>query len=291
MFLATYKTTLKNIVRAPTFWFLLFLFVLKLTETVPNPSSEFYDPELKEWITETDPRFVLGLGTFTKRTSQSVSSMMSELIPFFTAVTTVLVLNRDYGDSFYEIEKAAGIKPRHYLLGRLLALGTLLVVISVVVCFTFFHTYILMRGGVPSLDWVTYFTASAVRLLRYFIFTAIPTILFYVAFTYCIGALFRSGIPAAVVSIGYVVLNTVVYKRLRFRMNPFYFDYLAPSPQQLEEYFYSINRDLIGQTEVDGLLKMLDTNLEKAVLCICYLAGLTLIYSTIAYIFTRGRDR
>lgn len=286
MFFATYKNTLKNIVRAPTFWLLLSLFVFEIIQIIIGSSSSYYDFNLKEMIDDTDPRFVVGYRLYLKKTFNVVRQVMIDTMPLITVVSTVLVLNRDYGDNFYEIEKAAGIKPRHYLFGRLTALVTLLIGIGAVASLAYFHTYIFTRGGVPSLDLFTYFTDSTVRIMRVFLFTGLPCILFYIAFTYCIGAVCRNGIPAAVVSIGYVVLNSVIYTTLRYRLNPLILDYLVPLPNKLGQYFYSYDTE-----EFEGMLKMLDTSLEKAVICLCILGGCVVVYTTIAYLCTRKRDR
>ncbi len=286
MFLATYKNTLKNIVRAPTFWLLMLLFVFEFINEITTPSFGGYDSTHTEFLNDTDPRFVVGYNTYIKKIANSAASLMRETMPFIIAVTTVLVLNRDYGDNFYEIEKAAGIKPRYYILGRLTALATFHIVIGAIADLVLFHTYIFTRGGVPSLDLFTYLTDSTVRLMRIYFFTAIPPILFYIAFTYFLGALFRSGIPAAVVSIGYVLFNSEVYYKIRFRIDPRYGEYLKPYPDKLMAYFYHYDTK-----DFESTLKMLDTSLGKAALCICILVGLAVVYSAIAYIRTRTRDR
>ncbi len=286
MFLATYKNTIKNIIRAPTFWLLLLLFVFEFIDVLTTSHFGYYDLNLKEQIFDTDVRFVVTCDFYLKYIANSYSYIMFDIMPIFTAVTTVLVLNRDYGDNLYEIEKAAGIKPTHYFFGRLTALGTFLIGIGFVVCFARFHTYIFTRGGVPSMDLVTYFTDSTVRLLRIFIFTAIPPILVNIAFTYCFGTLFRSGIPAAVVSVGYGILNTVVYQRLRLRMNPLYFDYVSPPQLKLFGYLYYYDTDKFEQA-----LEQFETDIGKAALCVCILVGLAVLCSSIAYLRTRKRDR
>lgn len=286
MFFATYKNTLKNIVRSATFWLLLALFILEIIQVIINPAHIVFDPDLKEQIMDTDPRFVVRQGTYLKRTFNAGRSLSVEILPFITAVATVLILNRDYGDNFYEIEKAAGAKPSRYLLARLTALATLLVSLGAFFSLVNFHVYIFTRGGVPSMDLLTYITDSTFRVLRTYLFVSVPTVLFYIGFTYCVGALFRNGIAAAVVSIGYVLINTLMSRFLRFRITPLWKDYLFTSPHKLAGYFDSINR-----ADVDGMLKLNDTNLGKAVLCLCILLGLAVLYSVVAYIRTCKRDR
>lgn len=285
MFSATYKNTLKNIVRSTTFWLLLLLFVFKIIEVITKYSAGYYDLTLQETIWDTDPRFIVGRSLYLKNTFNEGRSLSLQILPFITAVATVLVLNRDYGDNFYEIEKAAGVKPSHYLFARLTALATLLAGLGAFFSLVNFHTYFISKGLMPSMDLFTYITDSAFRVLRTYLFVSVPVILFYIGFTYCMGTLFRNGIAAAVVSIGYVLLNFVIYRYFRFRITPLWKDYLATSPHKLAGYFDSINRE-----NVEEMLELYETNLLEAVLCLCILVGLAVVYSVVAYLRTRKRD-
>lgn len=286
MFFATYKNTLKTLVRSTTFRLLFMLFILEIIKVITEPSYGYYDLALQEMITDTDSRFVVGFGTYLKETFNAGVSLKKEILPLITAVATVLVLNRDYGDNFYEIEKAAGIKPRHYLWARLTALATLLISLGAVFSLVNFHVYIFTRGGVTSMDLFTYITDSTFRLLRSYLFVSVPVILFYIAFTYCMGALFKNGIAAAVVSLGYVIFNGAVNL---YRMPAVYKYYLSPSSMKLTLYIDATNRP--DKSEVAELLQINDTDLGKAALCICILVGLAVVYSVVAYLRTRKRDR
>ncbi len=287
MFFATFKNTIKNIVRAPTFWMVLMIIVLDLVDVITQPSFGGYtSADHTEFLLDTDPRYVVGFNTYIKKMANSANFLMRLTMPFLISVTTVLVLNRDYGDNFYEIEKAAGIKTRHYLLGRLAALAMFHFVLGLLVDFAYFHTYIFTRGGVSSMDMMTYLTDSTVRILRIYVFTALPGMFFYIAFTYFLGALFRSGIPAAIVSIGYVLFNSAVYTRIRFRIDPRYGEYLKPYPDKLLQYFYRYDTDSFEDT-----LHTFDVNLTKVVSCIGFFVCLVVVYTAIAYLRTRKRDR
>ncbi len=286
MFYATFKNTIKNITRTPTFWLVLMIVVMELVSVITEPTFGGYNADHTEFIMDTDPRFVVGFNTYIKKVANSANSVMRLTMPFLIAVTTVLVLNRDYGDNFYEIEKAAGIKPSRYLLGRLTALAVFHFVLGLLVDFAYFHTYIFTRGGVPSMDMMTYLTDSTVRLLRIYVFTALPGMLFYIAFTYFLGALFRSGIPAAIVSIGYVLFNSAVYSRIRFRIDPRYGDYLKPYPDKVFNYFYHYDTD-----QFENTTRTFDTNLTKVVSCIGFFVILVVVYTGLAYLRTRKRDK
>lgn len=286
MFFIIYKTTFKNLFRSPLFWMMFALFGFIAFEIVTSPSYGYYVPELNELIMDTDPRFVLEFNAYVQHISNTVGKLMGYAMPLFTVVSVVLILNRDYGDNFYEIEKAAGMKPRQYLFGRFAALVTLNFIVAVVFSFFFLHLYVFTRGGVSELDLWTYLTDSAVRLMRHVIFRAMPAVLFYIGLTYCVGSLFRSGILASVCSVGYIILYYTTNYMLRNRVNPLYFDYLSPSPKKLLYYLHYYDSELF-----EGVLVQMDTDLGKAALCVCILVGLAVAYSAIAYLRTRKRDR
>ena len=81
MFYQIYKTTLKNILRSKTFWLaLILLFAVAVYEGIKS-SYGYYDMQLKEFIMDTDPRFVLEYRTSIKEISNSCSSLLSYAIP------------------------------------------------------------------------------------------------------------------------------------------------------------------------------------------------------------------
>jgi len=131
-----------------------------------------------------------------------------------------------------------------------------------------------------------YITDSIVRMMRMILFRAVPTIVFYIGFTYCIGSLFKSGIIAAFSSIGYIIFYAVASFMLRFRVAPTYWDYLSPDPEKLNDYFHYYDHE-----EFVYQLQRSETNLGKAVLCIGILVGLGVLYTAIAYLRTCKRDR
>ena len=289
MFFSIYKTTVRNLVRAPIFWMMFVVFGFVAIELVIKGSYGYYDFELNELIMDTDPRFVLSYTTYVQHASNTVGTeLLLYAMPVFTIVSVVLILNRDYGDNFYEIEKAAGTKPTQYLIGRLSALVTVNYIVAIVTAFFILHPYVITRGGVEGMDVWTYIADSTVRLMRHVIFRAFPALLFYIGFTYCVGSLFRSGAAAAICSIGYMIFYVVARSRLQFRVHPFYFDYLSPNPHKLERYLHFYDSD---PYQFDSTVRMANTNLTKAAICVCILVGLGALYSTIAYLRTRKRDR
>ena len=287
MFLKIYKTTFKNIFRSATFWMFLALFGFIAYEILTQFSHGYYDRNLGEMIYDTDPRFVLAFQTYVKLLSNTIGSkVLFYAMPLFATVTTVLVLNRDHGDNYFGIEKAAGVKPAKYVIARLSALFTLNLIVVTIVSYLFLHLYVFTRGGVDNMELREYITDSTPRMMRMIIFRAVPTIVFYIGFTYCIGSLFKSGIVAAICSIGYVIIYAAGYLMLRMRVAPTYWDYLSPTPNKLTLYFHYYDSEWF-----EGMLQQTDTSLEKAAFCICLLTGLGIIYSLVAYICTKVRDK
>jgi len=287
MFFKIYKTTFKNIYRSPIFWMLLALFAFVAWQVVVEPRYGVYGGESGKMIWDTDPSFVLEYNRYIQTVSNTMSSdVLYYVMPLFTAISTVLVLNRDHGDNFFEIEKSAGVKPIQYVFARLWAIFTLNLIVVTIISYFYLHLYVFTRGGVDQMGLWDYITDSTVRMLRMIIFRAIPTIVFYIGFTYCIGSVFRSGIAAAIGSISYVAFYAVGYLMLRLRVGEFYWDYLSPSPTKLKMYFHTY--DGPGFVNIKAIFQ---GYAKDVVLCISLLVGLGVIYSTIAYLCTRKRNR
>ena len=287
MFWQIYKTTKKNILRSGTFWMLLVVFVYITFDIIIHHWYSYYSFEYREMIIDTDPRFVLDFETYVKTTYNVVLGKLNFfLMPLFACVSTVLVLNRDYGDNFYEIEKGAGVKPGMYLLGRIVALVTLNFAIAVIAAFGFFHLYMFTRGGIPSMDLWTYITDSTIRIMRNIVFYAMPGILFYIGFTYFLGCFLRNETATAFISIGYALFYATSVMMLRIKIPQVYFDYLSPSPSKLGHYLYAYDSD-----QFNSITTMMNTDLGKATLCVCILVGLFIFYSVISYLRTCKRDR
>lgn len=286
MFSTIYKTTVKNLFRSPIFWMMFAIFGFIAFTTVTQPSFGYYSREFNETIMDTDSRFVLEYITYVQRISNVVGGeLMKYAMPLLIVVSVVLILNSDYGDNFYEIEKAAGMKPVQYFFGRFAALVTVNFAVWSVMAFFFLHLYVITRGGVNDLEVRTYLADSAVRLMRHLVFRAMPVILFYIGLTYCLGSLFKNGIAAAVFSVGYAVFYAVS-PRISHRIDSLYFDYLSPDPNKLWSYWHFYDSERFENT-----LVTMNTNLGKSVLCVCILVGLGVLYSTIAYLRTRKRER
>jgi len=123
-------------------------------------------------------------------------------------------------------------------------------------------------------------------MMRMIVFRAVPTIVFYIGFTYCIGSMFKSGFIAAISSIGYIIFYAAGYGKIGNRFSSTYWEYLSHDPGKLKHYFHYYDHE-----EFAFALQSYDTSLGKAVLCIGILVGLGVVYTAIAYLRTRKRDR
>lgn len=203
-------------------------------------------------------------------------------LPVFAVISTVLVLNRDYGDQFFEIEKAAGSRPVSYLAGRLCAILTLQIAVVFLWGSLLLHAYVIGWGGVDELSLGAYLLDSTLQMLHWTLACVLPCMLFYVGLTYMIGTIAKSGLIAAFGGFGYVLLYMVM---LLFRVSLvyvkgnkaaiLYYDYLCHIPGKLNDYlfFYEVNSMWAG-----------DTSLGKALLCIAFLAGCFVVFAVVSYL-------
>ena len=275
MFYKTFTTTIKKLIRSASFWLAFSVFVII---TIYGASEGFY-------IGDDAPDMVLKYHDFVECVTNSiVAKLLMYSAPIFTVITVVLVLLRDYGDSFFEIEKAAGISPFRYLAGRLTALALLNFLVLVFMNMLCLHYYVFTRGGVDGMSISSYLWESTVRLLRVDLFVGLPSLLFYIGLTYCVGTLFKNGIPAAVVSMGYTIMFYASYLMFRRRIAAVFFEYLSPIPKKLRGFFQWFDTDRFEL----GLVHY-DTSLGDMLLCVAFLTGCSLLFSLISYFRIRKR--
>jgi len=286
MFRQTYKATLKNLFRSGLFWFMVAILggiVIYNSTTAfqisykPNPITGIVKP-----IMDTSPQYELHYGTYIKKIISAVcTDTMFYAMPIFTVVSTVLILNRDYGDNFYEIEKSSGISNITYLLGRIAALTTVNFSLVTIASFASFHIYIITRGGLSVVGLTYYITDSTVRLMRAIVFMAFPTILFYIGITFLFGCILRSGLYASIISLGYIMFYPLQKILIKGVLPQIYADYLSPIPDKLKDYLYWY--DTYG----------FNTNLsyKEAILAFLFQPAVFLLTIVISYLFTRKRDK
>ena len=279
MFYQTYKTTLKNISRSKTFW----LAVMMLFIIVIHHSNARYNAQRN--YSYGGARLALDF----RDTMQSVANdsyyPLLFAMPLVSVIATVMVLNRDYGDSFFEIEKSRGVKTYKYLTGRLAGLITVNFSVYALAVFTKFYWYIFLYRGANGMGTAEMLVDTIVRLVRDIVLAGFPCILFYICFTYAMGSIFKNAVMGAAAGIGYIVAFYAAYMNLRLRVNPFYFDYLSPVPDKLRDYWHFYDTEWFEWT-----IDYLGTSLAKAMACIGVFVGVSLIYCVIAYVRTHKRE-
>ncbi len=242
MFFCIYKTTIKTLFRSMLFWvaFVLVVFVIMKIAVGVNGGYVMVDSNdriIKD-ITDLDSEYVLSYDKYIQKIFNYANiHIMCYAVPLFCVVSTMLVLNRDYGDGFYEIEKSGGVKISRYYGGRLIALITVNVIVGLFVSFLSINYYYFSRGGVESFTLLGYFWDSIPRILRVFFCSSFPGILFYIGLTYMAGNILRSGFAGVTVGCGYVLfVYTSSRSNIDFRMGETY-SFINPAPEHLAQYW------------------------------------------------------
>lgn len=283
MFYAVFRNTVKSLLRSWIFWIAFMVFAV-----VALPSV-WERPEVAaghEYLLPTS----LSIRLYYQHVGNLFqASFLSYALPVFTVISTVLVLNRDYGDQFFEIEKAADIKPMPYLMGRLSAVISLQMLVVLVLSGLLLHAYVIGWGGVEEMPLGTYLLDSTTQVVRWMIAAVLPCILFCVGLTFMIGSIFRSGFAAALGGFG----NVILYLALRlyyvplvmqkgFLLAKVYFHYLSYRPNMLTDYLVTF------EFGGDGLI--VRTSLGEALICIGLLGSFFAIFSVVSYWRIRKRE-
>lgn len=279
MFCSTFRNTVKTLFRSATFWLVFTVFaVIMIRYGIVDHVT--YAPGF-------EPPPQISYNQYASAVDNAIhAGSLIYPLAILVVIATVLVLNRDYGDSFYEIEKAADVKPSRYLFGRLSAVVAITFAAQWVLTFAAMHMNVLKRGGVEGLSTLQYIGDSLFRITRTNLCIALPHILFYVGITYLIGAIFKNGIVAAVGgfanAIAFYVINYIYHNALWSKT---YLDYFSPMPEKLRHYFAYVGLD----TE-EMMFGMFDTSLGKAMACIAFLVGVFAVCTVIAYARIRKRE-
>ncbi|MBE6799060.1 MAG: hypothetical protein E7525_04730 [Ruminococcaceae bacterium] len=281
MFFLQYKTSFKNLSRAPLFW--AALAVVVFAAVYGALEGTYYD--------DNQPQFILDYETYIQQyINICVPKVMVYSMPFFTVVTTALLLSRDYGDGFYEIEKAGGVRPVSYFFGRMAALITVDFVVVTVACYLSFYLYYFTRGGVAELTVPQMLADSLIRMMRLIIFISMPCILMYIGLTYFTGSLFKRSYAGSVVGLGYLVITFAAISVLHIRarqtvFGKFYFDYLLPLPEKIRFYLHNYDTKWF-----EGTIKSYGVTAQEAIISVAILVTVAVVYFSLSYILVRRRE-
>lgn len=279
MWLATYKNTLKNILRSGTFWLMV---CVLLTVAVHGGIAGYY-------VGDDEPGVRVSYHDFVEVIANSgISTLALYALPLVAIVVTLLVLSRDYGDDFFEIEKASGLRYLPYVAGRLAAVATVVTVCMLVSHAVCLHLYVLTRGGVPKLTPTKYLCESVVRMLRFDFCVILPELLFYLTMTYLLGVFLKKGYATASVScvlmLSYYYVSVTYRYRYISEFMTLFFDYYSPMPGKLRLYF-----QLFDTENYKFAFQVFDLTAADAVIGIVFLIGSSLLFSIVSYLRIRRR--
>ena len=235
---------------------------------------------------DTGDGYILTFHKYVQTISNSgVSTLLLYAFPMFIIVSVALILSRDYGDDFYEIEKANGIKVHTYLIGRLFALITINFLLLILFHSLIVTLNVMTRGGVQSWSLFQFISDASIRVLRFDFFVALPIIVFYVGLTYAIGTLFKSSLVSTILSLSYTIFFYVTFLFLRTTMAETYFNYLSPLPYILRRYIHFYDTEWFEEY----IMRYGITPL-KVFLCVLFLVSVATACSLISYIKLKKRN-
>lgn len=285
MTLKTYRSTLKTLFRSPLMWAAAVLMLGAAAFYVIRGGYGTVDTATLETIWDTNPKFVLEYSTYIQHFHNTMArEVMLFGIPLFCVVVSGVVLRRDWSDSFFEIERAGGVRPLTYFLGRYAAVFTVLTAAALITYVLSFHIYVISRGGVPDLSPWEYVLDSNVRLLRLFFITAPPAILVFSGITFLFGSLTKSGIAGMIGGTVYVIFIYLTKYMLRFRLPQFFHNYLTPTPRYLYQYWAYYDTEwftekIYHNPFTDG----------EMILCICVLCSIAAVCLGLSFVCVRRR--
>lgn len=281
MFRSTYKNTVKNLLRSVTFWLALGILIVWMLEAIEGFVS---------WGPGFEPS-ALDHELYSAHFLHVIfSAYCWDALPFFLIVLTTLVLNRDHGDQFYEIEKAANVGPGRYFLGRIAAIISVTLVSYYVICEGYLHIYVARWGGVEGMSLGAYLADSMLRGLYCVLISPLPCILLYVGLTYMVGSLFRSGLAGALGGFVHLVAWHLLPAEWQVMgtgrdILVFYNAYLSPLPRKLTGFM-----QFVGLEDQGFYHATLGGSFGKAALCLAFACGIFAVFGAISYWRIRKRE-
>ena len=302
MFIKTYTTTIKRILRSPLFWMALAVVAVLI---FMKAHGELYGGVEGLSHGDTDPEFRLGYQKYHEMMANLLRNMVFYLIPCLCVVAVMTVISGDYTDNFFEIERAGGVKSVTYFFGRLSAILTVLLTITLVFSFFSVNYYFFTRGGVaaftgtpnsmvepwPMSTLKEYLIDSTVVLFRLIFLCQLPVIILFTTATYAIGTLFESGILAGIGgSIG-VVLAYLGALRYQWDYESVIYRFFLPA--KIGPYLYLSRYDTVFATEKycmpNGTNIYLNDTFEGVVAWLAVMLGISLACVAISFVCTHRR--
>ncbi len=288
MFISTCKNTLKTLLRSPSFWTVVLVgTVYAIYNEVMQSSYGYMDMETYEMIWDTDPRYILDFQSYIKLFANMANFISTHASTMVCAVSTTVILLGDYGDRFFEIEKAAGLKTSAYVYGRFATLAAVNVVYNFALLSTCLFSYVITRGGVDGMAPFATYTDAFVRLVLLELIICIPAILVSIAITYLIGALFKNGISAAAGGLMYSLVYMIIGRFFGWQggeIMEIIRNYFSPVPKKVFWFMYYF------RTEWEEMpLETFNTSAKHVATSVTAFVIFTAVISVIIYLKTRKR--
>lgn len=284
MFFSICKATAKTLFRAKTFWLALAILLIFVCHEIISVTHQSYSYELGQVVDQGHPLFVFSYRTYIQKCIGVLQNLLHYPIPIFTVIITALILNRDYQDNFFELEKSRGIKARQYVFARLITASFICFVITIIFCFVYFHGQVIPMLDCDEMSTEEYFCDSTIRLLRHAFATVPPCVIFYVCATYCAGVLLKSGIGAAVIGFAYIIF-CYLWDMFNVANTGVFLEYLRPSsPLKLIYYVYYYDTEWF-----EWMKETFHTSFDKAAICWFFLLGISTASALISAYLIRKR--
>lgn len=302
MFVKTYQTTIKRILRSPLFWMVLAVVAVLI---FMDAHGEMYGGAEGISHGDREPEFVLAYHKYHEMMANLLREMMLYLIPCLCLVTVMTVISGDYTDNFFEIERSGGIRSVSYFFGRILAILTVLLSITLLFSFFSVNYYFFTRGGISNFterpdDFVEawplrtlwdYIVDSTKVILRLVFCAQLPVIILFTSATYAIGVLFESGILAGIGgSIG-VVLAYLGAMRYQWAFDSVIYKFFLPA--KIGPYLYLSRYDTVFNSSKynmpNGMNPYLQDNSEVVLIWLASMLGLSLLCIVISFVLTHKR--
>lgn len=218
------------------------------------------------------------------------AGQLREAIPFVSIVLTLLILNRDYNDNFYEIENAANVKLIAYFLGRMFGIAAAFQCIHYIFAAVMTNISVIRWGGVEGMSFGSYLLDMISGGLLHEITEVLPCVLFYASLTYAFASLFRNNFVGGIVGF----LHFISYRFLpgSWKLKgiwrtavEFYIDYMCQSPGKLVAYIQHCTLE-----NRERYFAMAATSLGKAAIALGIIIAFITIFSVLACRCIRKRE-
>ena len=233
MFSATYKATLKNLIRAALLWVMVMLIFAVATARVTSVNytrAIVENGKILKTVTDLEEEFHIDYHGYVQALRNNFATMSVYAYPLFAIVSVMLVLSRDFKDNFFEIERAGGVRASTYFFGRLSAVLTVNIIVGVVTSLFHSHFYCITRDVMGNLDmslW-SYVSETTVRVLRLFFCGHLPGVIFYIGLTYMAGCLLKNGFLGSLVgSSWFMFLYAAMKNNINVKLTKTY-QFLSP---------------------------------------------------------------